>query len=246
MIGQDNKIETSLIEVKFSIEEVFRLKFINESLEGYRGMKIPYTLYGKSDNSQDLLILLPGTGYTVNSPVFHYSTEIFFNQYLDILEVNYPYKNEFYKDFSFEELNKAVKIDSALIIDTVLNTNSYKNFYFIGKSLGTIAMSSLLDRNEFKDAKVIWLTPILSLDEVLNTMVESKNKGLCFIGDNDRFYTKELFNELRRNENITSKLIPGANHSLDFNEDPIKSIDILKWIVTDINNFLSTHLSNDL
>ncbi|MGP4108831.1 alpha/beta hydrolase [Virgibacillus sp. L01] len=213
------------------------MKYINESIEGYKGKKIPYTLYGKSENSQDLVILLPGAGYTVNSPVFHYSTGIFFNKYKDILEVNYPYNDGFYNNFTRNELYEAVKSDSKLVIDKVLNTNSYTNFYIVGKSIGTIAMSSELKRICFRDAKTIWLTPILDLDEVFTSMVDSKNKGLCFIGDKDRFYTEERFNKIRTNKNIISKLIPEVNHSLDYDEDITNSIDVLKGIVADIEKF---------
>ncbi|WEG12589.1 alpha/beta hydrolase [Pullulanibacillus sp. KACC 23026] len=214
------------------------MKFINSSVDGYKGMKIPYTLYGKTNHSKDLAILLPGSGYTVNSPVFHYSSDIFFNHSIDILEVNYPYKHEFYNDFSSEELYTAVKFDSRKVIDTVLETNFYNNFYFIGKSLGTIALSSLLSKDVFKDAKVIWLTPILNCNEVYEAMIKNKHEGLCFIGDNDHFYTEELFLKLRNNETIQSKLLKGVNHSLDNDDDPIKSIDVLKTIITDIDKFI--------
>lgn len=216
------------------------MKFLNNSIEGYKGMKIPYTLSGKSEGSDDLTILLPGAGYTVNSPVFHYSKGIAFKQSSDILEVNYRYNDDVYNDFSADELREAVKMDSRLVIDAILETHSYRNFYFIGKSLGTIAMSSELNRDVFKDAKTIWLTPLLNLDEVFTSMVNSRNKGLCIIGDQDHHYSEESFSKLTQNEHITSKLIPGAIHSLDDPEDVIESIDILKKIITDIDEFLTT------
>jgi hypothetical protein len=220
------------------------VKLINGSVEGYKRMKIPFTLYGKTEISQGLLILLPGSGYTVKSPLFHYSAGIFYNSSVDILEVNYPYKNEFYNDFSSEELYKAVKFDSETVIDTVLNTNSYKSFYIIGKSLGTIAISSLLTKEVFKESKVIWFTPLLNHDEVIKAITGNKNKGLCFVGDNDPFYTNEAFAELKKNDNILAKLIPGANHKLDRSDDPIKSIDILKTIISDIDRFIKLQNNN--
>lgn len=220
-------------------EEVYKMKIIKESIEGYKGFKIPYKLYGKKEDSQDLYILLPGSGYTVNSPVFHYTSGIIFNNNKDILEVNYSYNLDFYSDFNKEEIIKAVKMDSRLVIDTVLETNSYTNFYFIGKSLGTIAMSSELRREKFKEAKAIWLTPLLNLDEVLETLVNNGNKGFCIIGDKDQVYTEELYDRLIQNKNLTSQLISGVNHSLDYNDDIINSIDVLKNIIIDIDKFLS-------
>ena len=215
------------------------MKYINKSIAGYKGMKIPYTLFGKNDDSQELIVLLPGAGYTVNSPVFHYLSGILFEQSKDILEVNYPYNNEFYNDFNTEEIHKAVKIDSRLVIDSILETTSYKRYVFIGKSIGTIAMSSELKRDEFKDAEAIWLTPLLNLDAVYSAIVESGNKGLCILGDKDRVYSKELFDQLRQNENLVPKLISGANHSLDYyDNDVFESIDILKNIITEIQSYL--------
>lgn len=215
------------------------MKYVNSSVAGYKGMQIPYTLYGKMDNAKDLAILLPGAGYTVNSPVFHYSSGVLFNQSIDILEVNFPYQNEFYEDFAPEEMVAAVKSDATVVIDEMLKTHSYENYYFIGKSIGTIAMSSLLKRDVFKGSKVIWLTPLLKRDDVFTTLISSRNESLCVIGDEDQHFTNELFDELKKNEKLKSKLIPGANHSLDYTDDPIQSIDLLKDIVSDIDRFLS-------
>ena len=60
---------------------------------------------------------------------------------------------------------------------------SYENSFIMGKSLGTIAMNSVLNRMEFMEAKAIWLTPLIQLDEVFSAMAASNHKGLCFIGD---------------------------------------------------------------
>lgn len=68
-------------------------------------------------------------------------------------------------------------------------------------------------------------------------MVNSDNKGLFIIGNKDVCFIGNRFERLKNNHNLILKVVDGANHSLEFDEQPIKSIDILKSIITDINEF---------
>lgn len=211
---------------------------INKStIEAYKKMNVPFNLLSQEEGSKNLAIMLPGAGYTAQAPLFHYSTEIFLNRSFDVLEVNYRYNDEAYDDFSMEELSEAIKYDVKTVLDKVLKENAYENFYLIGKSLGTIALSSELARDEFQNAKAVWLTPLIQRDDVLDAMAGSKNQGLCFIGDQDRCYIEERFKQVENNPNIVSSLIPGADHSLELKEDVLDSIDVLKNVISGIEKF---------
>lgn len=63
------------------------------------------------------------------------------------------------------------------VLDNFLEAKVYEDFCLIGKSLGTIAMSSELHREAFKNAKAIWLTPLIQREDVLHAMVSSEQKG---------------------------------------------------------------------
>lgn len=221
------------------------MKYINSSVTGFKDMKIPYTVYGKTESAKDLVIFLPGANYTVNSPIFHFLGEILFNQSVHILEVNFPYKEELYDDFSQEDLYKAVEMDANLVIDKVLESHSYENYLFIGKSVGTIAMSSELNRDIFKQAKGVWLTPLINRTEVLNVISKTTNKGLCILGDKDKIYSEKLWEIVGKNEHIKTRLIKNANHRLEHHEDFYKSFDILKSIISDIEDFLLREVINN-
>lgn len=205
--------------------------------KGFKGMDVPYTLLRNEENSKKLAIFLPGTGYTVKSPAFHFSEAIFVNKSFDILKVDYRYNDAMYDDFSMEDLTEAIKHDVRTVLDKVLQENNYENFYLVGKSLGTIAMSSELQRDIFAGAKAIWLTPLLHKDEVFDAMLASKNEGLCIIGDNDRCFIEDRYNRLLKNSTITSKLYPNVNHSMEYDNDPVGSIDVLKSVINDIEHF---------
>lgn len=213
------------------------LKTNTESVKGYKKMNISYTLLSAEEGSENLAIFLPGAGYTVRSPLFHFSTDLFLNKGFDVLQVNYQYNDKVYAEFSMEEISEAIKYDVRTVLDTVLKGISYENFYIIGKSLGTIAMSSELSRDIFGKAKAVWLTPLIQRNDVFDAMVSSTNRGLCFIGDNDHYYIEERFNQLENNPKIVARLIPNVNHSLEYENNTVESIEVLRSVIEDINNF---------
>ena len=205
------------------------------TVKGYKELDIPYTILSRNEDSKNLAIILPGVGYTTQSPLFHYSTGVFLHKSYNVLLVNYQYRNKHYADFN--EISEAIKLDVKTVIDDVLTNKTYENFYLIGKSLGTIAMSYELKKERFKSAKAIWLTPLIQRNDVLDAMVSSENKSLCVIGDKDSCYSEERFSKVLENPNITSMLIPNVNHSLEYNENPVESIDVLKSVIAEIEQF---------
>lgn len=200
-------------------------------------MSIPYNYFTKEDSS-GLIIVLPGAGYTAQAPLLYYAHHFARQLNYDLLQVTYNYNNMAYDDFSNEELSEAIKYDVKTVIDAVLEKKRYPNYIYIAKSLGTIGLSTEIDRQEFKDAKFIWLTPLIQRQDVRDAMANSKQKGLTIIGDEDRIYSEERMAAVLQNTNLVSKIIPGVGHALDVEGDALKSIDLLKEIMIDIKEFL--------
>lgn len=213
------------------------MKAINNKVIGYKGIEVPYTVVLTEDYTKKLAIFLPGAGYTAKSPMFHFAEEIFLNQNYDVLRVNYQYTDKAYDEFTMKELNEAIVQDVRLVISEVLKGRNYQEFYLIGKSLGTIAMAAEMKRPEFNEAKAVWVTPLMNQEDVLNTMVNSRNTAQCYIGDKDRYYSAGAFELLKTNPSLESTLLPDINHRLDCETDPLKSIDALKQIIAGIKNF---------
>ncbi|WP_302052979.1 hypothetical protein [Cytobacillus oceanisediminis] len=42
---------------------------------------------------------------------------------------------------------------------------------------------------------------------------------------------------MKKNQNLILKVVEGGNHSLELDEEPIKSIEILKGVISNINEF---------
>lgn len=213
------------------------MKITKKTVMGYKRIPVSYQLFQPEQASGQLAIMFPGRGYTVQGPLFHYSTGVFLNKGYDVLHVNYDYTTEESNSMELDEHIKQISTDVNAVMDQVLSTSTYENYTLIGKSIGTIALSSIIQRNEFTDARVIWLTPLLHLDGVFDNMLSSTQPGLCIIGDQDPCYMKERFDQLATIENMTSILIPGTEHSLNYADKPIESIDVLKKVISEISSF---------
>ncbi|MBE4909558.1 alpha/beta hydrolase [Bacillus luteolus] len=213
----------------------------NYEIDGYKQSKISYTMIKQKVESNTLAIILPGIGYNVQRPLLHFTTNLFIQSKYDVLHINYNYlSSEVYKGLSDEEKVECIEQEVKKVIDTVLIEKQYKEYVLVTKSIGTIPISNeLLTRNEFIDAKAIWLTPLLHNTLLFERMKQCHHPSLYVIGDQDPCYMKDRFNELAIKNNINCVLIDGADHSL---EDPevLASIDNLKVVFEELQTFLAS------
>jgi len=194
---------------------------------------IQYTFYKQDEKSNCLAIILPGTGYTTESPLLRYTTQVLIKKGIDVLHVNYKYSQV--ELFALNEVDFTNDVLS--VIESINSEYKYEHFKIIAKSIGTIAMSYLLEKPKFQSADAYWLTPLLQRDDVYNALIKSHQKGICIIGDRDQCYNSERFETLKGNSKLTLNLIEGVNHSLEFENNIYDSIDLLKKVINIIDKF---------
>jgi hypothetical protein len=194
---------------------------------------IPFRMIEQKEKTNNLAIVLPGAGYTTQAPLLHYTTGLFYNKGFDILHVNYKYNSQELSALSEEDFTNNIQ----LVIDKATKNKEYDNCYLVAKSIGTITLSYLLSNLMFKDAKIVWLTPLLQRDDVFKAMLKSNNKGLCIIGDKDSCFIEERMEKLKKNYSLKIKVVEGGDHSLELNEEPLESINVLKRVILDISDF---------
>lgn len=195
---------------------------------------IPIRLIEQNEGTDNLVIVLPGAGYSTQAPLLHYTTGLFYNKGFDVLHINYAFSREELSSLNERDLARDVQV----AIDIAINDKKYSNIYIVAKSIGTKVLRCMIDHTMFKDARLVWLTPLIQNDEVFNAMVNSGQKGLCVFGEKDSHcFIVERFEKLKDNPNLVLKVVEGGNHNLDLDEDPLKSIDILKRVISDIDSF---------
>lgn len=194
---------------------------------------ILFRLIEQKEETNHLVIVLPGAGYSTQAPLLHFTTGLFYTKGFDVLHIDYKFSRQELSALNEEDFTRVVQ----LVIDNAIKNKKYSNYYVVAKSIGTIALSYLLNNTMFKDAKLVWLTPLIHRVDVFNAMANSDNKGLCIIGDKDSCFIVERFEKLKNNHNLILKVVDGGNHSLELDGEPIKSIEILKSVISDINEF---------
>jgi hypothetical protein len=195
--------------------------------------KISSRLIEQKETADSLAIILPGAGYTTQAPLLHFCTGLFYSKGFDVLHLNYSFNREEQSALSGEGLAEAVRLSIA----DALKDKGYDHYYIVAKSIGTMALPYLLKDPSFLDAKAVWMTPLLQKEFVLNSMAAGSHKGLCIIGDQDPYFTWERIERVKENPNLSIKVVEGGDHRLELSGDPIQSIDVLRDIISDINQF---------
>ncbi|WP_214797898.1 MULTISPECIES: alpha/beta family hydrolase [unclassified Exiguobacterium] len=179
---------------------------------GTNGISVSYSFLQPDSSSNTLVMLLPGYGYTNDSPMFRYTTALCLENGLNILEVNYNYRDERYDSV---DVSEAIVDDVRLVIDQVLQSHSFNEYIIVGKSLGTVAMASELTRNVFHDAKLIWLTPLLKQDDIYEAIQSHKGQQMVLMGTADQHYVLERIEHLEHLALTKLEIVEQMNHSLE-------------------------------
>lgn len=109
-------------------------------------------------NSQTLLVTLPGYAYESVAPLLYYAGNVAMEEGCDVLCIEYGYQKKQVDIDVKKELGDLIK-ETKEAIDKSLQ-NKYKNIIFIGKSLGTFIMNELREEYPEKNTSYIYLTPV--------------------------------------------------------------------------------------
>ncbi|WP_214813232.1 alpha/beta family hydrolase [Exiguobacterium sp. s196] len=202
---------------------------------GKNGIPVPYSYLQPDSSSDTLVILLPGYGYTNDSPMFRYTTGLCIENGLNVLEVNYNYRDERYDSV---DVNKAIVDDVRLVIDQILHTDSVQQYIIVGKSLGTVAMASELTRNVFHDAKLVWLTPLLKRDDIYEAIQSHKGQQMILIGTADQDYVDERMKRLEHLALTELEIVKEMNHSLEYTGETYRSLRLLETLLKRVEQFI--------
>lgn len=216
------------------------MKLTQNEVTSSLGNSIPYTYVQTNLENNKLCIMLPGLGYTTDQPLFYYATGLFLEKDYDILHINYKYESQKFMELEQEKRIEIVSEDVKASLDQLLPERKYEDIYIMAKSIGTAALvNELENRKEIRNAKIVWLTPLLQVDNVFNYLYNSnQHEGLLIIGDKDRCYVEERFNSLTAKEDLKVKLMKDTNHALEHVEGMYMSIDCLKEILAEIDRFI--------
>lgn len=210
-------------------------------ITGYNNKKVPNKFYRSEEIGKHLAIIFPGRRYTSDKPVLYYIIKLLLQMKIDVLSINYDYVIPELQDSHIDEIYERMIVDVKASYETVLSYQEikYDKITLIGKSLGTIALSHLLKtKTLIKNPSLIWITPLLMENSLLNEIKSPKYPSLFIIGTKDPIYNPTILSKIKETSKSKILEIKGANHLLEDERDLFKSIKNIEIIIEKIREFL--------
>lgn len=208
-------------------------------IAGYCQGLVPNVFLRQDGGSQQLSVIFPGWGYTVEMPVLYYLMRIMLERGADVLLVKYAYnQNARFSTLTEEERERWLHDDVTAAVAVGIGQRVYSRVTLIGKSLGTLAMGHLVSSYpNLPNPECLWLTPLLTNDRLYDQILHCHCKSLFVIGTADPFYRQERLEAVVRATDGQAVVIPQANHGLELAESISGSVEILKTIITEVTQF---------
>jgi len=225
------KLEFILSIVNNFYERV--VKLMNEKIievKSHLGVKIrnEYII----QDSDVLVIILPGGKYTTLAPLLYYAYNASLQAGYDVLAIEYGFQNTD-QDIILDKITIENMINETKdAVDICTKEKKYKKLIFIGKCIGTFIQNSLINKFRNYDQKHVFLTP---WPECIDGMVATNS--IVIVGTNDNSFKEEHIRKIKDSENIKVKIIENANHDLE-KDDFRESLSVLYEITECIYNFI--------
>ncbi|MGY5853411.1 MAG: hypothetical protein RTU92_07605 [Candidatus Thorarchaeota archaeon] len=217
------------------------VSFDKLDIRGYEGRPIPNTFYKQEKSTNQTALIFPGFGYTTQMPLLFYSIRVIIERGANVLSIeqNYSRHEEFLTRMQ-EGRVEWLFGDAVGVYEGVVENNYGDVQFMVGKSLGTRVLGYLLTNyDELSKAKVVWLTPLIRDEVVLQRMQEHTAESLLIIGTADPHYDESIIRTLEDDHHFKSLIIENGNHGLQVPEGVHGSVRALTKVVESIDDFFS-------
>lgn len=189
-------------------------------------------------NSDTLVVILPGEGYSNMKPIMYYTQKITSELGLDVICIDYGFQIS-HKDFDIQTELDIVIGETKDVLKKCLDKN-YKNIVFIGKSLGTIIQNKLSKGLIDYEQIHIYLTPV---DKTFENTINYP--CLVITGTADNKINSSNMIKIGKMKNIELIKIYRGNHRLECS-DALKSIEMLNETMKMLRKFIIKHLAIEI
>ena len=191
-------------------------------------------LHTHANSSSDLAVVLPGAGYSFREPLLRYSIQVLLQRGYRVLALDKVYGDDpAWRSLTVEQdARKIVEDDTLKVFEQIQSRFPETLNLLLGRSLGTFAIACLLERELVAPKKIIWQTP--ALGSKWSTMRDCKIPGFGILGTADHNYRQAIEN-MPKNRII----VENADHGMEIPGDPIRSIEVLKQVMTATDEWIS-------
>jgi hypothetical protein len=166
-------------------------------------------------------VLLPGVAYFTQAPLLWFAREVAQQQGWSVLELTErPPAGQEPFPWMLDRAERALEATSA------------ERVAVIGKSLASVAAGLTAGRG----LPAVWLTPLLARPEVVEALRSSSAPTLLVGSPADPTWGEGTMPEA---PTIATLELPGLDHSLQVEGDPLASLDVLRNVIEHVGAFLS-------
>lgn len=196
------------------------------------GAKVPNPLTYHDPATTKLLVMLPGRGYTTESPALFYTRQMALDLDYDVLAIQYGFQMTG-GDFD-ESTAPYLKEDIINAVRQAVQRSAYQQVCIVAKSLGTLLVAEAIEAASIANVSVILLTPLPGALQEVGT-----NPTLAIIGTADALYSQDMVNASANIPNVRWRVFDNLNHGFEVKGDWKTSINALGEIIAECQAFLS-------
>lgn len=201
-------------------------------IRGYGELPLANRFYRQAVASDLLAVVFPGLRYNCDKPLLHYTTQALLARGADVLQVWADYTRPEVQDLGQAEQTLRMVADAQAAIKAGRGQGPVSRLVLAGKSIGTLVIALLLSQeNSPRSAATIWLTPLLQIPFVTQSLLDIKAPAIVVGGTADATFDPEAVRQMESNPHIQLLQVEGGDHSLEVAGDPQRSIAALSRIV---------------
>lgn len=176
-------------------------------------------------------------------PLLYYTTNLLLSQECDVLQLWVDYTIPKFQSLSKLEQARWLFSDGQATWQAGQQQHSYQRYIIVGKSIGTLTMSYLLENESLPlDCPLIWFTPLMQVASVRNSILRYPGPTIYLGSSHDPTYDAEALYQVQETHQAIVIVIGGANHRLEQPQDQFGSIQNLATIMQNIDQFLRRNL----
>lgn len=199
-------------------------------------------MHRQKNGTGKLALVFPGFAYTCQMPLLYYSAVALRSRGYDVVmaETDYAGRKDF-QGLSSRERLELIRDDARAVYSDAVSLMNYDRLMLIGKSIGTIAIASLLqDALEGRRLATVWLTPLLHNAEVIKAIRSSAVRGMLLaIGTKDAEYSKKAIGSIEAGSGRVLLEIADADHSLEVEGDVKASLNAVERVLVALGSIAS-------
>jgi len=216
------------------------LKITSLPINGYGGKSVPNRFFRQEGTANTLAVLFSGLNYSCDMPLLFYPLKLLLRRGAEVLQVRADYTVTAYRSLPPGERDAWLAADAQAAVQAARQTAhsqaAYERLVLVGKSIGTIALASLVSLEP--QAVTIWLTPLLRNPLVTAAAEQNRGAALFVAGTADDLYDAAALKRIQAATQSEAELIEGGDHSLEIEGDFFASLRALEQVMRAVAGFL--------